>query len=135
MRWDDNAKRNALSGLYEVRTHKGKNPVRTLNCIEGKCYRTGGNCGTIDGSGYRDTDHGLDLDAVENVGSSIAGTDVGPRGIADDGIHCDGGLGANCYASYHDYHDLNDDFEHSHWRYRKMPSKQQQVWLEKRCET
>ena len=127
-----------LSARYAVKTRREKNPFRTPKSIGGNCYTSGGNCGTIDGSGYRGIDHGSDLDAVENVGSSIAGTDVGPRGIADDGIHYGGGLDANYYASCHDCHDchdLNGDFVHSHWRYRKMPSKQQQVWLEKRCET
>ena len=124
-----------FSARYEVKTRKGKNPVQTPKSIEGKCYTTGGKCGTIDGSGYRGNDHGPDLDAVENVGSLFAGTDVGPRGIADDGILYVGGLGANSYASCHVYHDVNGDFAHSHWMYRKMPSKQQQVWLEKRCET
>ena len=127
-----------LSGRYAVKTRREKNPFRTPKSIGGNCYTTGGNCGTIDGSGYRGIDHGPDLDAVENVGSSIAGTDVGPRDIADDGIHYGGGPDENSYASchdHHDHHDLNGDFAHSHWRYQKMPSKQQQMWLEKRCET
>ena len=124
-----------LSGRYEVKTRREKNPFRTPMSIGGKCYTTGGNCDTSDDSAYRGIDHGPDLDAVENAGCSIAGTDVGPRGIADDGIHYGVGLGANSYASCHDYHALNGDFAHSHWSYQKIPSKQQQVWLEKRCET
>ena len=118
-----------------MRTHKRENPARTLNCIEGKCYMTGGNCGTNDGSSYRGTDHGPDLDAVENAGRAFAGTDVAPRGIADDGIDCDGGLGANCYASCHETHGVNCHIAPWHLSYQILPSKQLQVWLEKRCET
>ena len=62
---------------------------------------------------------------------AFAGTDVGLRGIADDGIHCDGGLGVNCYASCHETHGVNSRIAHSHWRHQIMPSKQQQLWLEK----
>ena len=94
-----------------------------------------GNCGTNDGSTDRGTDHGPDLDAVENAGTTIVGTDVDPRGIADDGIHCDGGLGADCYASCHRTYGVNCHVVPSHLRYRIMPSKQSQVWLDKRCET
>ncbi len=112
-----------------------ENPVRTLNCIEGKCYTTGGNCGTNDGSSHRGTDHGSDLDAVENAGMAFVGIDVGMRGIADDGIHCDRGLGASCHASCHETLGVNSQIELSHLMYQIMPSKQQQVWLEKHCET
>ena len=101
-----------LSGRYAVKTRREKNPFRTPKSIGGNCYTTGGNCGTIDGSGYRGIDHGSDLDAVENVGSSIAGTDVGPRDIADDGIHYGGGPDENSYASCHDHHDHHDLNQH-----------------------
>ncbi len=94
-----------------------------------------GNCGTNDGSCCRGTDHGPNLGAVENAGIAFEGTDVGPRGIADDGIHCDGGLGANCYASCHETHGVNNHIALSHLRRQIMPSKQQQSWLEKHCET
>ncbi len=94
-----------------------------------------GNCGTNDGSSYRGTDHGPNLGAVENAGIAFEGTDVGLRGIADDGIHCVGGLGVNCHASCHETHGVNSRIAHSHLRQQIMPSKQQQLWLEKHCET
>ncbi len=72
-----------------MRNRKGKNPVRTLNCIEGKSDTMVGNCGTNGDSSYRGSDHGPNLDAVENAGMAFAKTDVDLRGIADDGIHCD----------------------------------------------
>lgn len=43
--------------------------------------------------------------------------DVGLRGIANDGIHCDGGLGANCYASCHETHGVNSH----HYEYAANP--------------
>ncbi len=107
-----------LSGRYEVRNRTGINHTRTLNCK--------GNCGA---------DHGPNLDATENAGTAFVGIDVDMRGIADDGIHCDGGLGANCYASCHKTHGMNSRIEHSHLRHQIKPSKQQQLCLEKHCET
>ena len=95
----------------------------------------GGNCGTNDGSSHRGTDHGPDLDAVENAGIAIVGTDVGMRDIADDGIRCDGDFGANCYASCHETYGVKSRVVPSHLRYQIIPSKQQQVWLEKHFET
>jgi len=94
-----------------------------------------GNCGTNDGSSYRGTDHGPNFDAVENAGMAFVGIDVGLRGIADDGTHCDEGLGANCYASCHETHVVNSHIAISHLRCQIMPSKQQQLRSEKRCET
>lgn len=124
-----------------MKTRKVKNPFRIPTSIGGNCYTMGGNCyttdgnrGTIHGSGYcgtiggfayRGIDHGPDLDAIGNVGSSFAGTDVGRHGIADDGIHYVGDLGANSYGNCHANHDVNDDFAHSHWMNRKMPWQQQ----------
>ena len=94
-----------------------------------------GNCGTNDGSSYRGTDHGPNFDAIDYAGMAFVGIDVDTRGIADDGIHCDGGLGANCHASCHETHGVNSRIAHSHLRHQIMPSKQQQLWLEKHCET
>ena len=94
-----------------------------------------GNCGTNDGSSYRGTDHGPNLGAVENAGIAFEGTDVGLRGIADDGIRYDRGLGANYYASCHKTHTVNTHIVPSHLRRQIMPSKRQQLWLEKHCET
>ena len=125
----------SLSGRYEVRNRTEENPVRTLNSIEGKRYTMVGNCGTNDGSSYRGTDHGPNLDAVENAGMAFEGTDVGLRGIADDGIHCDGGPGANCYASCHETHGANAHVAPSHWKHQMKPHMQQPLWLEKHCET
>ncbi len=72
-----------------MKNRKGKNLGRTLNCIEGKRCTMDGNYGTNGDSSYRGSDHGPNLDAVENAGMAFAKTDVGLRGIADDGIHCD----------------------------------------------
>ena len=94
-----------------------------------------GNCGTNHGSSYRGTDHDPNLDAVENAGMAFVGTDVVLRGIADDGIHCVGGLGVNCYASCHEPRGVNSRIGHSHLRQQIMPSKQQPLWIEKHCET
>ncbi len=123
------------SGRFEVRNRMGKPPGCTLICIGGKCCTTGGNCGTNHGSSYRGTDHGPDPDAVENVRMAFAGTDVGLRGTADDGIHCGRGLGANCYASCHKTQTVNTHIVPAHLRRQIMPSKRQQLWLEKHCET
>ncbi len=94
-----------------------------------------GNCGTNDGSSNRGTDHGPDLDAVENAGMAFAGTGVGLRDTADDGIHCGRGLGANSDASCYETHAVNSHIAPSHLKYQIKPSKQPRVWLEKRCET
>ena len=94
-----------------------------------------GNCGTNDGSSYRGTDHAPDLDAVENAGRAFAGTDVGLRGIAGDGIHYDVGLGANFCASCHETHCVNTHIVPWHLRRKIRPSKRQQLWLEEHCET
>ena len=86
-----------------------------------------GNCGTNDGSNYRGTDHGPNLGAVENAGIAFEGTDVGLRGIADDGTHCGGGLGADLCASRRKTHAVNTHTAPSHLRHRIMPSKYQEV--------
>ena len=123
------------SGRFEVRNRMGKTPGCTLNSTEGKCYTMVDNCGMTRGSCYRGNDHDPNLDAVENDRMAFAGTDVGLRGTADDGIHCGRGLGANCYASCHKTHTVNTHIVPSHLRRQIMPSKRQQLWLEKHCET
>ena len=123
------------SGRFEVRNRMGKTSGCTLNCIGGKCCTTGGNCGTTRGSCYRGNDHDPNLDAVENARMAFAGTDVGLRGTADDGIHCGRGLGANCYASCHKTRTVNTHIVPSHLRCQIMLLQQQQLRLEKHCGT
>ena len=120
----------------------GKAPVGTLNSIEGKSYTIDGksytmvdNCGMTHGSCCRGNDHDPNLDAVGNARMAFVGTDVGLRGTADDGIRYDRGLGANYYASCHNTHTVNTHIVPAHMRYQIMPSKRQQLWLEKHCET
>ena len=113
----------------------GKTPGCFLNCIGGKCCTTGGNCGTNHGSCYRGNDHDPNLDAVENARMAFAGTDVGLRGTADDGIRYDRGLGANYYASCHKTHIVNTHIVPSHLRRQIMLLQQQQLRLEKHCGT
>ncbi len=113
----------------------GKNSVCTLNSIEGNCYTMVDNCGMTRGSCYRGNDHDPNLDAVDYDRMAFAGTDVGLRGTADDGIHYDRGLDANYYASCHKTHTVNTHIVPSHLRRQIMLLKQQQLRLEKHCGT
>ena len=113
----------------------GKTPGCTLNSTEGKCYTMVDNCGMTRGSCYRGNDHDPNLDAVDYDRMAFAGTDVGLRGTADDGIHYDRGLDANYYASCHKTHTVNTHIVPSHLRRQIMLLKQQQLRLEKHCGT
>lgn len=62
-----------------------------------------------------------------NAGRAIERIDVGLSGIADDEIHCGGGLGADRCASRHKTPGLNTHIALSHLRHRIMPSKYQEV--------